>query len=88
MIGLAIMIVSVRIIDDPSSLSCFYASSLALNTTRTKNDLHACVDSPFISCQHCLYKSHDDMLALSCSHDKNDCVSSSLALIPHTNSYQ
>ena len=42
------------IIDDPSSLSYCHASSLDLNATSTKNDLHACVDSPCISCQHCL----------------------------------
>ena len=39
-------------IDDSSSLSYCHASSLDLNTTSTKNDLHACVDSPCISCQH------------------------------------
>ena len=58
------------IIDDPSSLSCCHASSLDLNTTSTKNILHAFVDSTCISCPHYLSKSHDDMLVSSHSHDK------------------
>jgi len=65
------------IIDDPSSLSYCNASSMDLNTTSTKNDLLACVDGPCISCSNCLTKSHDDMLVLSCCHDKNACASSS-----------
>ena len=43
-------------------------SSLDSNTYSTQNALHACVDSPCISCINCLSKSHDDMLNLSCSH--------------------
>ena len=35
---------------------------LDLNTSSTKNDLHACVDSPCISSKNCLYKSHDDKI--------------------------
>src|SRR5664279_237060 len=58
------------IVDDLSSLSYCNVSSLDLNTCITINDLHACVDSPCISSKNCLYKSHDDMLALSCCHDK------------------
>ena len=61
---------SVLTIEDPSFLSYCHALSLDLNTTSTKNVLHACVDSPCISCRHCLFKSHDDMLDLSSSHDK------------------
>ena len=57
-------------IDDSSSLSHCNISSLDLNTSTTINDLHACVDSPCISCVNCLNKSHDDMLAMSCCHDK------------------
>ena len=64
-------------IDDSSSLSHCNASSLDLNTSSTRNDLHACVDSPCISCVSCLNKSNDDMLALSCGHDKNASISSS-----------
>jgi hypothetical protein len=64
-------------IDDSSSLSHCNASSLDLNTSSTRNDLHACVDSPCISCVSCLNKSNDDMLALSCGHDKNAYISSS-----------
>ena len=59
-------------IDNLSSISHCNGSSLDLNTSRTRNDLHACVDSPCISCVNCLSKSHDDMLALSCGHD-NKC---------------
>jgi hypothetical protein len=36
--------------DDHSSLSQCHASSLDLNTSSTINALHACVDSPCISC--------------------------------------
>ena len=56
-------------IDDPSSLSHCNVSSLDLNTSSTINDLHACIDSPCISCINCLNKSHDDMLAMSCGHE-------------------
>ena len=48
--------------DDPSSISHCNVSSLDSNTFSTKNALHACVDSPCISCVTCLNKSHDDML--------------------------
>ena len=41
-------------IDDPSSLSHCNVSSLDLNTFSTRNDLHACVDSPCISCSKLL----------------------------------
>ena len=57
-------------IDNSSSLSHCNASSLDLNTSSTRNDLHACVDSPCISCVSFFNKSHDDMLALSSGHDK------------------
>jgi hypothetical protein len=42
------------------------ASSLDLNTSSTTNALHACVDSPCISCICSLNKSHDDMLVTHC----------------------
>ena len=58
-------------IDDPSSISHCNGSSLDLNISRTRNDLHACVDSPCISCINCFNKSHDDMLSMSCFHDIN-----------------
>jgi hypothetical protein len=64
-------------IDDSSSISHCNGSSLDFNTSSTRNDLHACVDSPCISCVSCLNKSNDDMLALSCGHDKNTSISSS-----------
>ena len=51
-------------IDDPSYLSHCDVSSLDLDTSSTKNVLHASVDSPCISCINSLHKSHDDMLAL------------------------
>jgi hypothetical protein len=60
--------------------SCVYhcnASSLDLNTSIT---IHACVDSPCISCVNCLNKSHDDMLALSCCHDKISFIFSSICV--------
>ena len=68
---------SVLIVDDSSSLSCCDASSLDSSTSSTPNVSHACVDSPCISCTNCLTKSHDDMLSMSCWHDKNACISSS-----------
>ena len=58
------------IVDNPSSLSYCHASSLDFSTSSTPNVSHACVDSPCISCRNCLTKSHDDMLAISCCHDK------------------
>jgi hypothetical protein len=63
--------------DDHSSLSHFHASSLDLNASSTINTLHACVDSPCISCASYMNKSHDDMLDLSCFHDTNISTSSS-----------
>ena len=65
-------------IDDALSLSHCNASSKDLNTSSTINALHACVDSLCISCRNCMNKSHDDMLAISCCHDQNACVSSIL----------
>ena len=69
--------------DDPSSLSHCNASSLDLNTCSPINVLHACVDSPCISCVNFLNKSHDDMLALSCCHDTNASISSSICDANH-----
>ena len=68
------------IIDDPSALSYCNDLSLDLNTSSTKNDLHACVDSPCISCKNCLINSRDDMLSMSCFLDKNASISSSICL--------
>jgi hypothetical protein len=56
--------------DDYSSLSHCNASSLDLNNSSTINVLHACVDSPCISCVCSLNKSHDDMLTKSSGHNK------------------
>jgi hypothetical protein len=50
---------------DHRSLSHCNVSSLDLNTSSIINALHACVDSPCLSCVSCLNKYHDDMLALS-----------------------
>jgi hypothetical protein len=63
--------------DDRSSLSHCNASSLDLNTSRNINALHACIDSPCISCVCSLNKSHDDMLVTPCCHDINASSSSS-----------
>ena len=57
-------------IDYPSSISHCNGSSSDLNTSRTINEIHACVDSPCISCVNCLNGSHDDMLSFSCGLDK------------------
>ena len=67
---------SMLTVDDPSSLYYCNALSLGFNTSSTPNVSHACVDSPCISCRNCLNKSHDDMLAMSCCHDKNASISS------------
>ena len=48
-----------------------------LSMSKTKSDIHSCVDSPCISCRTHLNKSHDDMLAISCCHDINASISSS-----------
>ena len=69
------------LIDDISSLSYCNDLSLDLNTSRAINVSHACVDSPCISSKNYLYKSHDDMLALSCCHDKNACVPSNPCIV-------
>ena len=61
---------SMLIVDDPSSLYYCNGPSLGFNTSSTPNVSHACVDSPCISCRNCLTKSHDDMLAMSCYHEK------------------
>jgi hypothetical protein len=63
--------------DNHLYLSHCNASSLDLKTSSTINDLHACVDSPCISCASCMNKYHDDMLDLSCFHDTNISTSSS-----------
>ena len=64
-------------IDYTSHPSYCNALSLDLNTSSTSNVINASVDSPCISCVSCLNKSNDDMLALSCGHDKNASISSS-----------
>src|SRR6266536_2669151 len=68
---------SVLVLDDPSSLSYCNSPFLDLNTSSTLDGSYASVDSPCISCRNCLTKSHDDMLAMSCCHDKNASISSS-----------
>src|SRR4051812_12145309 len=65
------------IVDNPLSLSYCNTSLLDLNTSSTLSVLHAWVDSPCISCRNYLSKSHDDMLSISCCHDKNVSISSS-----------
>src|SRR4051812_46014177 len=74
---------SVLTICNPSSLSSCNDLSLDLNTSSTQNSLHACVNSPCISCRNDLNKSHDDMLLLSCCHDKNTSISSSACVANH-----
>jgi hypothetical protein len=64
--------------DNHSSLSHCNASSLDFNTSITKSNLHGCVHSPCISCINCLTKPNDDMLIMSCCHDTNASISSSL----------
>ena len=61
---------SVPIVDATSSLSCCNVPSLYFSTSSTPNVSHDCVDSPCISWTNCLTKSHDDMLSMSCCHDK------------------
>ena len=68
---------------NPSSLFSCNDLSLDLNTSSTQNSLHACVNSPCISCRNDLNKSHDDMLVLSCCHDKNASISSSTCVANH-----
>jgi hypothetical protein len=67
--NIAILIVSLLVIT--VHLSHCNSSSLDLNTSSTINALHACVDSPCISCVCSLSKSHDDMLITPCCHDIN-----------------
>src|SRR4051812_3957962 len=74
---------SVFTICNPSYLSSCNDLSLDLNTSSTQNSSHACVNSPCISCKNDLYKSHDDMLMLSCFHDKNASISSSVCVANH-----
>src|ERR1041385_8891543 len=65
------------IVDNPLSLSYRNASLLDLKTSSTINVLHACVDTPCISCRNHLNISHDDMLAISCCHGNHASISSS-----------
>ena len=51
----------VSTIDYTSSLSHCNVLSLDLNSSGTPNVIHARVDSPCISCNNCLTKSHDDI---------------------------
>ena len=74
---------SVFTICNPSYLSSCNDLSLDLNTSSTQNSSHACVNSPCISCRNDLNKSHDDMLVLSCCHDKNASISSSACVANH-----
>src|SRR3954471_8245093 len=74
---------SVLTICNPSYLSSCNDLSLDLNTSSTINFLHACVDSPCISCRNDLNKSHDDMLVFSYCHDKNASISSSYCVANH-----
>ena len=61
-------------LDDSSFISHCNVSSLDLNTYSTRNILHASVDSP------CMSSSHVDMLALSCCHNENTLLSSSICV--------
>src|SRR4051812_26626105 len=74
---------SVLTICKPSSLSSCNDLSLDFNTSSTTNSLHACVNSPCISCRNDLNKSHDDMIVFSCCHDKNASISSSACVANH-----
>src|SRR5215216_4783404 len=74
---------SVFTICNSSYLSSCNDISLDLNTSSTQNSSHACVNSPCISCRNDLNKSHDDMLMLSCCHDKNASISSSACVANH-----
>src|ERR1041384_5559902 len=56
------------VVDNPLSLSYCNALSLDFNTLSNLEVLHACVDSPCISCRNHLNKFHDDMLTISCCH--------------------
>src|SRR3954469_7505465 len=68
---------------NPSSLSSCNDLYLDLNTSSTQNSLHACVNSPCVSCRINLDKSCDDMLGLSCFHDKNASTSSIACVANH-----
>ena len=63
-----------------SYLSHCNVLSLDLNSSSTPNVIHARVDSPCISCNSCLTKSHDDMLSMSCCHKNNASISSSACM--------
>ena len=64
-------------IDDLSCINANVVAPMDLSMSKTKSDIHSCVDSPCISCRNHLNKSHDDMLAISCCHDINASISSS-----------
>ena len=63
-----------------SYLSHCNVLSLDLNSSSTPNVIHARVDSPCISCNSCLTKSHDDMLSMSCCHENNASIPSSACM--------
>ena len=79
MIKIALLIVNL-LLTIPSISHC-NVLSLDLNTSSTPNVLHASVDSLCISRTSSSTKFHDDMLALSCCHDKNACVPSNPCII-------
>jgi hypothetical protein len=69
--------------DSHSSLSHCNVSSLDIYTLSTKSTLHACVDSPCISCVSFLIKPNNDMIIASCCHDTNAYISSSICDANH-----
>jgi hypothetical protein len=67
-------------INDTSTLSHCNDLSLDSNSSSTPNGSHASIVSPCISCSSCSTKHHDDMLPMSCCHDKNTSFSSSMCV--------
>ena len=69
-------------IDDLSCINANFVASLDLNTS-SKNDIHSCVDSPYISYRDSLNTCCDDMLDSPCCHDIYASISSSCCLTNH-----
>jgi hypothetical protein len=67
-------------IDYTYSLSHCNLLSLNLKSSSTPNGIHARVDCPCISSNSCLTKYNDDMLSMSCCHENNASISSSICM--------
>ena len=70
-------------IDDISCINANVVALMDLSMSKTKSDIHSCVDSPCISYRDSLNKFCDDMLDIPCCRDLHASISSSCCLTNH-----